>query len=72
MSISNLTWDFVYSAIQTEFFKLTNTTNAACHSGISCGDKPSQWRTLSSSIHKDSSSYRIRVLLNSKRGKRNN
>jgi len=54
MSISNLIWDFVYSTIQIEL----------------CRDKLSQWRTLSSSIHKDSSSYRIRVLLNSKRGKR--
>ena len=37
--ISNLTWDVACSAIQTEFSKWTNTTNATCYSGIPYGNK---------------------------------
>ena len=42
MSIYNLTWNVVHSAIQVEFSKQTNTTNAACHSAILHRDKLSQ------------------------------
>ena len=41
-SISDLTWDIVHSAIQAEFYRWTNTTDATHNSGIPHRDKPSQ------------------------------
>jgi len=34
MFISNLTWNVIYSAIQTEFSRQTNTTNTTSYSSI--------------------------------------
>jgi len=43
ISISNLTWNVVCSAIQTESSRQTNTANTTCYSGIPHRDKSPQW-----------------------------
>ena len=44
ISISNLTWDIVHSAVQTKLFRWTNTVNATCHFDIPHGNKLLQWK----------------------------
>ena len=43
-SLTQLTWDFVSSAIQSEFFRRSTSAHTAWHSGVSRGDRPPSWK----------------------------
>jgi len=43
-SLTQLTWDFVSSAIQSEFSQRLTSAHTACHSDIPRGDRPPSWK----------------------------
>jgi len=43
-SLTQLTWDFVSLAIQSEFFQRSTSTHTAHHSGIPKDDHPPSWK----------------------------
>ena len=43
-SLTQLTWDFVSSAIQSEFSQRLTSAHTACHLGIPRGDCPPSWK----------------------------
>jgi len=42
--LTQLTWDFVSLAIQSEFSRRSTSAHTACHSGVSRGDHPPSWK----------------------------
>ena len=43
-SLTQLTWDFVSSAIQSEFSQRSTSAHTACHSDVPRGDRPPSWK----------------------------